>query len=139
MYEYAAGDLRGVTTEMVRAASPEHARKLCVALGVPEEHVQTWAVRCAAEEHEAKVKDLRELISAAEQDASDARSEYRWLEREHQEDANNARTLERRRSELSLAVDTACELLRKIDLDAEVLDDADADCIRKALEALSAV
>ena len=45
VYLYAAGDIRGVTTEMVRGSTPQAARAQCVALGVPDEHVETWAVR----------------------------------------------------------------------------------------------
>ena len=60
MYEWAAGDIRGITTELVRGPTPEAARAQCIARGVPAEHVSTWAVENTEAAHAAEVKSLRD-------------------------------------------------------------------------------
>lgn len=136
MYEYAAGDLRGNTTEMVRAKSPEHARKSCVALGVPEEHVQTWAARSEADEHRAELRALRDQADDARQSARDANAEQREAERDRQLVADELRVLKRHTDEIRRAVDDAHTELSLIAI--EGLPPAVVERIENALRILGA-
>lgn len=136
MYEYAAGDLRGNTTEMVRAKSPETARRLCVALGVPEEHVTTWAVRSETEEHRAELRALRDQADDARQSARDARDEQREAERDHIQTADELRALKRTTDELRRATDDAHTELSLIAI--EGLPPAAVERLENALRILGA-
>jgi chromosome segregation ATPase len=127
---------------MVRAKSPEAARKLCVALGVPEEHVQTWAVRSETDEHRAELRALRDQADDARQSARDAERDREEAEDRAEELERELETLkmdlakaEQRNEILSAAVDSALDELYRINCDAP-LDAGDAERIRKVRDAL---
>lgn len=134
MYQYAAGDIRGITTEMVRGPSPEAARAQCIALGVPAEHVETWAVRSEASEHAEEVRYLEDEVKRAEDDTREVEAEARGLDRELQSAHEDHRALERKVYALQSAIDTALEKLHRIQLaDLCALDAGRVEAAIKAL------
>ena len=116
VYLYAAGDIRGVTTEMVRGSTPQAARAQCAALGVPAEHVSTWAVRATdgtteealknaeerADEAENKLADERDGNRATEHDL---RQDYEQAERQHVKSTRERDAFERQLAEVSVMLD----------------------------------
>ena len=134
MYQYAAGDIRGITTEMVRGPTPEAARAQCIALGVPAEHVETWAVRSDASEHAEEVRYLKDEVRRAENDARSVEMEARDLQRSVDAAHDEQRALERKVYALQSAIDTALEKLHRIQLaDLCALDAGRVEAAIKAL------
>lgn len=137
MYQYAAGDIRGITTELVRGASPEAAKAQCIARGVPAEHVETWAVRSEASEHaeevlrfEGEVKRLEGAVGLFEAQASDLECELRNA-------SDEAFAVERKRRALQVAIDTALDDLYRIQTGE--LCALDAGRLERAIKALGDV
>ena len=142
MYEYAAGDIRGNTRELARAKSPETARRLCVALGVPEEHVTCWAVRSETEEQRQEIIVARRAIvdeladTRSERDRAEAEAES--LRERIENTKRDLSEAERRKDAYSRAIDDALAELYRINCDS-VLDAGDAERIRKVRDALGAL
>lgn len=99
MYEWAAGDIRGITTELVRGPTPEAARAQCIARGVPAEHVSTWAVENTEAAHAAEVKSLRDEHEEALYDANAKAEAAEAIADEAKEEADALQSKNRRESQ----------------------------------------
>lgn len=134
MYQYAAGDIRGITTEMVRGPTPEAARAQCIALGVPAEHVETWAVRSDASEHAEEVRHLKDKVRRAEDDTREVEAEARELDRSLDAARDDQQAAEAKVRALQSAIDTALNDLHRIQLaDLCALDAGRVEAAIKAL------
>lgn len=137
MYQYAAGDIRGITTELVRGPTPEAAKAQCIARGVPAEHVETWAVRSEASEHAEEVRALEGRVRHTEGIVSQLEVQVSDLRDELQAARDDQRAVERKRDALQSAIDTALSDLYRIQTGE--LCALDAGRLERAIKALGDV